>query len=682
MKIDDLATRKVNNLEFIKKHFPNIFPVLNNHQPKNRKLNLDIQDSHINYELVNIDNNLSIYPTNTEIYAKEEVDDFCNSCHLNNRLITVPTLFKNDFSIPRFFAKKMAKIVDNSPLQRNNFKYYPFNNEIPLLCILGIGVGIHIEMLINKIKIKHLLIVEREIDELFTTLFTLDWSHIFSDFINEKDRSIEIIIAKTSNYEAEFGYIWNNLVKKPPFFPTGTVFYNHRKRNRNEKILKKIRKDMSMYYSLWGTYDDEINQLNNALHNFNSKIPRIKFPNANIDDTPVLIIGSGPSLDERIDWIKSVHKNAIIVSCGSARDVLKRNNITPDYQIELESDYVAAEAYERSCQNKTPKEDTILIAAAQVPPKIFSLYKNKQLFFKDSTAMASLFSDNNVVTGCTPSATNAGLGIILHLNFKNLFLFGMDFGYIDPTKHHSKDSIYYTDDSPEDLIDTTWSDLENGEFIEGVNDTKVQTIPFLYTAKRRIEVELGGVLLKRKLNVFNCSLGAKITHSTWLSDHDNFLDIVKEISSNKDKSLASIKNSGSALSNEQIDEKLRLLGTTIDVVSSRVLNEINFQDYTQDEMSLICNQISVLLEKDIYIKLKTIYYMFRGSLWFFLSIGYSHSYALSGEEKKKFLILWKETFEEFLTDWKKHYNSIVYREVSVNNDPMLTKMITEEVEGV
>lgn len=682
MKIDVLAARKVKNLEFIRNNFPNLFPILNTHTPSRKKLNLSTIEDTVQFDMVNIDNGISVYKEESQAYAEQEVSKFISSCHLQNRLITVPTLFSGEFTIPRFFAKKMAYVVDNSPLNRKSFRYYPFDNKIPLLCILGVGLGAHIELLLEKIDIQHLIIVERDIDELFTTLFTLDWESLFSDYINDESKSMQIIIARTKNYEAEFGHIWNHLVKIPPFFPTGTVFYNHRGRNRNEKILKKIRKDMSMYYSLWGTYDDEINQLNNALHNFNSHIPRLRHPDQELDNTPVLIIGSGPSLDERIEWIRNISDKAIIVSCGSARDVLKRNNITPDFQIELESDYVAAEAYERSCEDNKPREGTTLIAAAQVPPKIFDLYKNKRLYFKDSTAMASLFSDNNVVTGCTPSATNAGLGIVLHLNFKNIFLFGMDFGYIDPNKHHSKDSIYYTDDSPEDLIDSTWSDLENGDFIEGVDERKVQTIPFLYTAKRRVEVELGSVLSKRELNSFNCSLGVKIDHSTWLKDEAEFINEIDRIKCDREKSLIKFTDASSTLSDRQVKEKLELLGTTIKVVSKRVFDIINFDDYSQKEMDDICNQISILLEQDIYKKLKTIYYMFRGSLWFFLSIGYSHSYALEGQEKKEFLILWETTFKEFLSEWKDHYESIVYRNVDIDNDPMLTKMITEEVEGV
>ena len=167
-----------------------------------------------------------------------------------------------------------------------------------------------------------------------------------------------------------------------------------------------------------------------------------------------------------------------------------------------------------------------------------------------------------------------------------------------------------------------------------------------------------------------------------MKDEAEFINEIDRIKCDREKSLIKFTDASSTLSDRQVKEKLELLGTTIKVVSKRVFDIINFDDYSQKEMDDICNQISILLEQDIYKKLKTIYYMFRGSLWFFLSIGYSHSYALEGQEKKEFLILWETTFKEFLSEWKDHYESIVYRNVDIDNDPMLTKMITEEVEGV
>jgi len=678
MNLKQVAALKVKNLTFIKEYFPALYPLLNDHSPERKQLNIDTDTGRI--QLVNTETR-QLLVSDAEKQAKEEVELFIASCHRNNRLITVATGFRDTFTIPRFSSTKLARIVNESPLQRETFNYYPFDNHIPMLCVVGIGTGIHIRKLTEVLKIDHLILCERDKDEIYASLFTLDWAETFKPFTDDPYRSVIIRLLPTNNDEAAYGTLWNHLVKQPPFFPTATVFYNHRKNNRNEKLLARIRKDITMFYSLWGNYDDEINQLNNGLHNFRSGIPRLRRPMQAATETPVLIIGSGPSLDERLDWVKAAQGKAIIVSCGSARDVLRRNGIQPDIQVELESDYVAAEAYSRVITREDTK-GTLLIAAAQVPPKIFALFEDRAMFFKDSTAMASLFSQSNVVTGCTPSATNAGLGVTLHLGFSNIFLFGTDFGYIDPTKHHSKDSIYYTDENPEDLIDSTWDDLENGMPVESVKGETIKTIPFLYTGKRRVEVELSQVKAKRKINAYNCALGAKISHTEWVDNFDFFNEVINSASGDYKQSLALLRDHEPPVSEKERNEKLKILEEAIERVSSRILNEINNINMNFESFSVTTYRIARFIEEDIYTKLKTIYYMFRGSLWFFLSIGYSHCYALEESKQEEFIRLWLDVFTEFLTEWPDHYRSIVYRNIAPEDDPMLTKMITEAVDGV
>lgn len=678
MNLERLAALKVKNLSFIRDNFPTLFPLLNEHSPKKKRLNAD---THANqFQLLDTETG-QILINDAEKNAEAEVLSFINQCHRNNRLITVTTGFRNTFTIPRFSAKKLAEIVNNSPLTQENFNFYPFDHHIPMLCIMGMGLGIHIEKILQNVTVDHLVICERDKDELYASLFTIDWEELFLPFLQDPHKSVTLIVLPINNDNAAFGILWNHLVKQPPFFPTATVFYNHRRTNRNEKILARVRKDITMYYSLWGNYDDEINQLNNALHNFRAGIPRLRKPLQEFTDTPVLIIGSGPSLDERMEWIRAVRNKAIIVSCGSARDVLRRNGIHPDFQVELESDYVAAEAYSRTV-TRADTQGTTLMAAAQVPPKIFALYEDRQMYFKDSTAMASLFSENNVVSGCTPSATNAGLGVFLHLGFENLFLFGMDFGYIDPEKHHSKDSIYYTDENPEDLIDSTWDNLDQGMPTPGVQGHDIKTIPFLYTGKRRVEVEIASVMHMRTLNTYNCSLGAKIDNAEWLDNFDAFSEKVLSLPGDYQSALNSIRESGDPVTSQEQDEKLRLLEDAIRRVSERILDELDHLEISMDSLSDTTYRIARFIEEDIYQKLKTIYYIFRGSVWFFLSIGYAHSYALTGDERTEFIKLWLKVFREFLTEWPEHYSSIVYRDTDVENDPMLTKMITEAVDGV
>ena len=87
---------------------------------------------------------------------------------------------------------------------------------------------------------------------------------------------------------------------------------------------------------LLGQETDEINQSLHAIYNFRSYKNR-KILNFNSNHgRDVIVVASGPSLDEKINELQSISNQITIISAGSALGALLRNNIKVQYAVLLE----------------------------------------------------------------------------------------------------------------------------------------------------------------------------------------------------------------------------------------------------------------------------------------------------------------------------------------------------------
>ena len=102
----------------------------------------------------------------------------------------------------------------------------------------------------------------------------------------------------------------------------------------------------------------------------------------------------------------------------------------------------------------------------------------------------------------------------------DIYLFGVDNGYVDEEHHHSKSSFYYDEDGNSKLD----SIKMGAEFeVEGNFGRKVITEPFLYTGKEQME-RLISSFSDKNLQCFNCSDGAKVEGALPLRSTDIVLD--------------------------------------------------------------------------------------------------------------------------------------------------------------
>lgn len=340
----------------------------------------------------------------------------------------------NDLYLSGIFSRFNLKNDFLTPLQKYNTDYFP------LIRVLGIGLGYHLTELIKLKNISYLTIAEPHLDLFYTSLFTIPWQLIFKYF-GMKGKGINLVIGSTPS-----DIVINNMAFiKSRLMPLTSSFYqyNHLSSPKIKEISEKeITTDViEREQSDAGWYEDQVTGFYLSAKNiqsgnkyFSGKNPKSFFR--------AFIIGSGPSLNETIDYIKTHQNDAIIVSCGSALTPLLKAGIVPDYEVVQERLWQFVKLEEKHDLSLLKK--ITLLKLNVVSTRIDKHYKESLVFQKFRDPGSSLLDNKYpVTTAVNPTVTNAGISMCAALGVKEVYLFGVDYGAPQGSnKMHASNTIY------------------------------------------------------------------------------------------------------------------------------------------------------------------------------------------------------------------------------------------------
>ncbi len=657
------------NIDFFEKLFPELGRTLK--QLKPNRYQLSIQRSSGNIDLK--DNGKSLYFGDMRAYAVKEVDAFTRANPQSGTYHTVNPSRIESYYGNRLFTKSIRRSISSSPLDLNTFRGYEIPDELPVL--LTFGIGPHIEELLERRKIRHLVIVESDIEKLFVSLFYIDWKKVWAYFSNSNNRSIKLICQDAQGIETQYKKIRNALVGLTPLYPLCAFIYNHLANSFYLPLIDRLKNEFQLIFEAWGYFDDEINQQNNALHNLfrgSGSLLENKCEPGCFSDSQVCIVGSGRSLDKRINDLKKIQSSALIFSCGTAINSLYKYGITPDFHIELESHLATWTSSVKIIADKDPsylKKITIL-ASLQTHPKTCNAFSKCIFFIKDSTALNTMFSNiDQVVKHATPTCTNSGVALAMHLGIPKILLFGCDYGFNSKTEHHAKGTVYYEKDATNFIKDVVNEQENRNDFIKikSVNGKDILTTIDYFSALKCLEYAIGEYDGK----VINCSEGAKINNSHHYSTEQFNLKI--KSTHNKSMYLDMIKNHSRKISNEN---DLRLEVSKLNYFMKEAYKKLEGRLESYGPIKNIDNAIELTSSmirdlKDIENNYGSLIFLLRGSVWHYLYFLLSHGMAIDKSKRADFLTTWKEQFKVFLFNCVSEVESVTNKTYPDEADPWL-----------
>lgn len=524
--LDNNFARNIISLE---KYYPDLFDLYKDYKEKRYFL---VYDAVGDYNLYDTELERNVYSASPMQACAEVLMEYESSPVYFSKLMgSANDLSSQVNPIHTKYVKTLANIAFVNEKLNGLEKKLP--HDINFMVCIGVGLGHDIEYMLKNKKVDKLCILEKDPDIFYASLFLVDWSGIFDEAVSSKKRiDIHIdeddsqLLSKFYNTVVSFGhYNANSLYLYAPLnLDSYQVFYE----NVSEFVRGRL-------LAGFGFYDDSRLSVAATIGNVKQKVPvyikKKSMPNIlSSDDTPVFVVGAGPSLDNDIDFIKRNQKKAIIISCGSGIKPLEKNGIVPDFHFECERTAFTKHWLDQVDHNFLNKLN--FIGLNLIYPDVFKMFKRCGMLAKSSETGSFMLAKAveakygkailPIHTHVNPTVVHMGVGVAPFLGLKKIYLFGVDMGYKDPNQHHSVDSSYT------DLKDTKksmFAPSESREIKSNFDDSVVYTDDGYISFRLFLE----GIIdsnrrIFKDFECFNCSDGAYIKGANPLLDRDFLLN--------------------------------------------------------------------------------------------------------------------------------------------------------------
>tara|TARA_Y100001933_G_C19008483_1_gene567652 strand:+ start:1271 stop:3310 length:2040 start_codon:yes stop_codon:yes gene_type:complete len=411
--------------------------------------------------------------------------------------------------------------ISKVPIRRKNPTY---------LVILGVAFRKDLKKFLLETNAKRILLVESDIEYLYE--FLSNYSIIeLRDFVTNElngELSISIGCGEPNDIIREITQ-WINAYNE--LGVEGALISNASYSTLKKSAIYNFLTTNQWYLEnimRFGYQVDEYNMIYNTASNFQSLSSRIfpkLDPNTSYLSKPVIITGSGPSLDDSIDFLHANRDEYLLVSGGSSISTLLESGLKPDIHVQLERSEHQFGLHEKLSQ-KFDLSDILLIASSTVPSGLQQLFKRCIYFFRPALSPLALYANNasEILNGEGPDTINAAVASLSALGFNNIGLVGVDCGSISKSSIRSKGAFG-------GYIPRKLDKVERGSSKRTVfTNSRLQSVRDVISWNLRV----------RKVKAINYSNGLLIKGSTY-STLDSFSDWIS--SSVNDRQTLEIDNS-------------------------------------------------------------------------------------------------------------------------------------------
>jgi len=514
-----------NNLKAFEKYFPDIYKEFKQYQPQDW---LPVFGENGEINLIQKSSLISFNGESPKQDASINYEHFKNYPNKDGLVLGYTGTKLKKYLHYQFVAEteKLLKDVDEEAGQ--------LPDTVKSLIMFGIGPGYQLETLFEQKNVEKLFLCEPNRDFFYASLFAIDWQSILTK-ADQNDFRIYINIGDDGSNL--FRDLLSQFYSIGPYILASTYFYQGYYNANLVQAIAQLREQLQIVISMGEYYDHARYGIAHTTETIARGYPLLeKNPQQRLTwkhkEVPVFIVGNGPSLDYAIEEIKTWQGQAIVVSCGTALMPLYKNGIVPDFHAEIEQNRSTFDWICRVGDFDYLKQIS-LISCNGIHPDTCNLFKDVYVAFKEGES--STISALNILGRqnyeelkfAFPTVSNFTLNIFSKIGFNQLYLFGVDLGFADREKHHSKQSGYYNEDGKEAY---DYREKNNTSIIVPGNLRKTVFTKHEFKVSKEI---LEQTLRTRKVDCFNTSDGARIAGTTPLA-----IDNILLVNSPNDKQAA------------------------------------------------------------------------------------------------------------------------------------------------
>ena len=477
------------------------------------------------------------------------------------------------------------------------------DNSAANAVVFGVGLGQHLMTIVNRSECESIVLIEPNVEFFFYSLFTFDWS-VFVEAVREKGGHVAILLGWSVADSAFTIMSWLN--NRYPGLVDGTLLYTHYASETLDAIHREFMTKYASQLTMGlGHVVDESRMVGNSVRNLGSFDGRIFRRGAPETGLPAFIVGSGPSFDQSFETVRKYGKHALVISCGTALEVMLKRGVVPDFHTELENVPAAYDVLAR-CAGKTDIRGVVLIASTTVDPRISSLFDRTLFFVRSGVSSYPLFNlgEDALLTNVAPIVSNLALSFAREAGCRRIYLFGIDLSVKEEETHHSKDSPYMLGEIEER---TKKFEIEvPGNFGGTVLTNNIYLLS--RTMKEADIAEFGAGVA-----YYNCSDGARIEGARPLNANDV---CIEEGSPDKDRLKSSLLDHFIRYDRSQFDRQWsrKDVFAAIDGFRDRLLRVIDTGGTGYVDVIRILRRVSRVASSEDTWKRTTEEMLFRGTL--------------------------------------------------------------------
>lgn len=664
---EDLIARKIKNLQFFNTYYKGIYDHFLELQLSRLELSITPGSKDVDV----LENGVSLYPGGAVDTAGKETRDFIRLFSERKRIKNFRLRAATELPCQRFALDLIYKCASDSPVSARPFEGYIFDKFVPSVVFLGVGLGLHIDEITRSTDIVNAIIYEPDPEFFALSMFVVDWQAIWARF-EKKGYSLSFVISSNSDSDEHVRMLENEMKKSIPFHPDFTVFLSHRSNERLIKIFEGVRDRLPVINANWDNFDRQVDHLNQELHNLERHPPIILPQHCQAVERPIVIVGSGPSLDNRIESIKAHRANIVLMSAGTGLRALLRNGIEPDFHVELDSDFIIYDIISNS--GLRPDNNIVLFAKSTVNPLVTDLFSEVFLFYSAETNDYHFWSHSEAFAGASPTCTNAALSLATNLGFRNIFLAGSDYGFLSENRDHSEHSVYGKPDNSEFVkrFQATVGGRKSEVLeVESVDGGRIFTRGDYLFAKIKAEDLMRAQ--NRRVNppaFYNISDGARIEGTDWVSP-DEFPDLVHRLSDNSGELTAfhgALRRGAGYVSQELIDERpgqlamelkqrcARFVSLIKTAPLSRRVDGVRLANTMRQELRDVSRKKGMSEHGGVRLMA---FQLMWGSTLQFIYLLLAHGLACEDDELEAFFDAWRKTSVKFFAEIPHEYSDKV-----------------------
>lgn len=415
------------------------------------------------------------------------------------------------------FVKKAEKLLKEAG---DNTSALP--EQIKSLILFGIGP--QLETLFENNDVEKLFVCEPNRDLFYASLYLIDWERILERIDATGGRLYINVGDDGSNL---FRDLLNQFYSVGPYILANTYFYQTYHNTKMVHTISQLREQLQVVIAMGENFDHARYGIAHTKETIGRKYPLLINSPANKlsladKDVAVFIVGNGPSLDETIQAIKSFKDKVIVVSCGTALMPLYKNGIIPDFHAEIEQN---RSTFDWGCRINDFDflKQVDLLSCNGIHPDTCKLFRNTFIAFKEgessTVSSLNLLGEDNYeeLQFAYPTVSNFAINLFTLLGFQQLYLFGIDLGFAQQDKHHSKQSGYYDNKGNEKY---SYKERHNTNIVVPGNFKKSVFTKYEFKVSKAI---IERTLAKAQVDCFNTSDGALIAGAKPLSAEDILL---------------------------------------------------------------------------------------------------------------------------------------------------------------